>query len=78
MDGANMNAQVGLTNWEILVRDVCHLNLHKNLYLTVVVDLNGAYCVAEHLCSFLPEAKWLKELEENKLSTLQLLLTDRH
>ncbi len=29
MDGANMNAQVGLTNPAIIVADVCHLNLHK-------------------------------------------------
>ena len=31
MDGANMNAQVGLTNPAIIGADVCHLNLHKNL-----------------------------------------------
>ena len=29
MDGANMNAQVGLTNPRYLGADVCHLNLHK-------------------------------------------------
>ena len=29
MDGANMNAQVGLTNPVIIGFDVCHLNLHK-------------------------------------------------
>ena len=29
MDGANMNAQVGLTNPAIIGADVCHLNLHK-------------------------------------------------
>jgi glycine dehydrogenase len=29
MDGANMNAQVGLTNPRIIGADVCHLNLHK-------------------------------------------------
>jgi glycine dehydrogenase len=29
MDGANMNAQVGLTNPKIIGADVCHLNLHK-------------------------------------------------
>ena len=31
MDGANMNAQVGLTNPAIIGADVCHLNLHKHL-----------------------------------------------
>ena len=29
MDGANMNAQVGLTNPALIGADVCHLNLHK-------------------------------------------------
>jgi len=29
MDGANMNAQVGLTNPAMIGADVCHLNLHK-------------------------------------------------
>jgi glycine dehydrogenase len=29
MDGANMNAQVGLTNPATIGADVCHLNLHK-------------------------------------------------
>ena len=29
MDGANMNAQVGLTSPGIIGADVCHLNLHK-------------------------------------------------
>ena len=29
MDGANMNAQVGITNPAIIGADVCHLNLHK-------------------------------------------------
>ena len=29
MDGANMNAQVGLTNPGFIGADVCHLNLHK-------------------------------------------------
>ena len=31
MDGANMNAQVGLTNPGFIGADVCHLNLHKTL-----------------------------------------------
>ena len=38
MDGANMNAQVGLTNPGYIGADVCHLNLHKTLRcLTVAV-----------------------------------------
>jgi glycine cleavage system protein P-like pyridoxal-binding family len=32
MDGANMNAQVGLTNPATIGADVCHLNLHKTFY----------------------------------------------
>lgn len=34
MDGANMNAQVGLTNPGFIGADVCHLNLHKNVCFT--------------------------------------------
>lgn len=33
MDGANMNAQVGLTNPGTIGADVCHLNLHKTFLL---------------------------------------------
>ena len=39
MDGANMNAQVGLTNPAIIGADVCHLNLHK----TFAIPHSGAY-----------------------------------
>ena len=39
MDGANMNAQVGLTNPFQIGADVCHLNLHKTFAtLMAVVD----------------------------------------
>ena len=56
MDGANMNAQVGITNPKIIGADVCHLNLHK----TFAIPHGGGgpgvgpICVAEHLSSFLP------------------------
>lgn len=56
MDGANMNAQVGLTNPGIIGADVCHLNLHK----TFAIPHGGGgpgvgpICVAEHLVPFLP------------------------
>jgi len=56
MDGANMNAQVGLTNPGIIGADVCHLNLHK----TFAIPHGGGgpgvgpICVAEHLTAFLP------------------------
>lgn len=56
MDGANMNAQVGLTNPGFIGADVCHLNLHK----TFAIPHGGGgpgvgpICVAEHLVPFLP------------------------
>lgn len=57
MDGANMNAQVGLTNPGIIGADVCHLNLHK----TFAIPHGGGgpgvgpICVAAHLAGFLPD-----------------------
>ncbi len=56
MDGANMNAQVGLTNPATIGADVCHLNLHK----TFAIPHGGGgpgvgpICVAKHLAPFLP------------------------
>ncbi|WP_179345398.1 aminomethyl-transferring glycine dehydrogenase [Winogradskyella ursingii] len=56
MDGANMNAQVGLTNPGNIGADVCHLNLHK----TFAIPHGGGgpgvgpICVAEQLVPFLP------------------------
>ncbi|NWJ51600.1 MAG: aminomethyl-transferring glycine dehydrogenase [Bacteroidetes bacterium] len=56
MDGANMNAQVGLTNPGTIGADVCHLNLHK----TFAIPHGGGgpgigpIGAAEHLVPFLP------------------------
>ena len=56
MDGANMNAQVGLTSPGFIGADVCHLNLHK----TFAIPHGGGgpgvgpICVAKHLTPFLP------------------------
>ncbi len=56
MDGANMNAQVGLTSPASIGADVCHLNLHK----TFAIPLGGGgpgmgpIGVAAHLAPFLP------------------------
>ena len=56
MDGANMNAQVGLTNPGLIGADVCHLNLHK----TFAIPHGGGgpgmgpILVAKHLEKFLP------------------------
>ncbi|MGE4158556.1 MAG: aminomethyl-transferring glycine dehydrogenase [Planctomycetota bacterium] len=56
MDGANMNAQVGLTSPALIGADVCHLNLHK----TFAIPHGGGgpgmgpIGVAKHLAPFLP------------------------
>ncbi|HEY5915199.1 MAG TPA: aminomethyl-transferring glycine dehydrogenase [Verrucomicrobiae bacterium] len=56
MDGANLNAQVGLCRPGDIGADVCHLNLHK----TFCIPHGGGgpgmgpICVAEHLVDFLP------------------------
>ncbi len=56
MDGANMNAQVGLTSPGMIGADVCHLNLHK----TFAIPHGGGgpgmgpICVNEKLAAFLP------------------------
>ena len=56
MDGANMNAQVGLTNPGTIGADVCHLNLHKTFASPHGGGGPGVgpICVAEHLVPFLP------------------------
>jgi len=56
MDGANMNAQVGLTSPAVIGADVCHLNLHK----TFAIPHGGGgpgmgpIAVAPHLAPYLP------------------------
>ena len=56
MDGANMNAQVGLTNPGTIGADVCHLNLHKTFASPHGGGGPGVgpVCVARHLIPFLP------------------------
>ena len=56
MDGANMNAQVGLTNPGYIGADVCHLNLHKTFAMPHGGGGPGVgpICVAEPLKAFLP------------------------
>lgn len=56
MDGANMNAQVGLTNPGYIGADVCHLNLHKTFALPHGGGGPGIgpICVAKHLLPFVP------------------------
>ncbi len=62
MDGANMNAQVGLTSPGLIGADVCHLNLHK----TFAIPHGGGgpgmgpIGVAKHLSPFLPSNPIIK------------------
>ena len=62
MDGANLNAQVGLTSPALIGADVCHLNLHK----TFAIPHGGGgpgmgpIGVAEHLAPYLPGHPWCR------------------
>lgn len=62
MDGANLNAQVGLTKPKLIGADVCHLNLHK----TFAIPHGGGgpgmgpIVVAQHLVPFLPKHSFVK------------------
>ncbi|WP_046745162.1 aminomethyl-transferring glycine dehydrogenase [Kordia zhangzhouensis] len=72
MDGANMNAQVGLTNPATIGADVCHLNLHK----TFAIPHGGGgpgvgpICVASHLAPFLPSNPVIKTGGENAITAI--------
>ncbi len=72
MDGANMNAQVGLTNPGHIGADVCHLNLHK----TFAIPHGGGgpgvgpIGVAKHLAKFLPGSPVVKAGGKNAISAV--------
>lgn len=72
MDGANMNAQVGLTNPATIGADVCHLNLHK----TFAIPHGGGgpgvgpICVAAHLAEFLPTNPVVRTGGDNAISAV--------
>lgn len=72
MDGANMNAQVGLTNPGNIGADVCHLNLHK----TFAIPHGGGgpgvgpICVAEQLVPFLPGNPIIKTGGEQAITAI--------
>jgi glycine dehydrogenase len=72
MDGANMNAQVGLTNPFIIGADVCHLNLHK----TFAIPHGGGgpgvgpICVAKHLVPFLPNNPIINVSTKNSVKAI--------
>ena len=81
MDGANMNAQVGLTSPGLIGADVCHLNLHK----TFAIPHGGGgpgmgpICVNEKLQPYLPghvvNSEWSVVSSDNGLSTHHSPLT---
>jgi len=72
MDGANMNAQVGLTNPATIGADVCHLNLHK----TFAIPHGGGgpgvgpICVVKHLAPFLPSNPVIQTGGETPISAV--------
>jgi len=72
MDGANMNAQVGLTNPGAIGADVCHLNLHK----TFAIPHGGGgpgvgpICVAKQLAPFLPGNPVIKTGGEQAITAI--------
>ncbi len=72
MDGANMNAQVGLTSPGFIGADVCHLNLHK----TFAIPHGGGgpgmgpIGVAEHLVPFLPGHELVKTGGDQAISAV--------
>ena len=72
MDGANMNAQVALTNPGAIGADVCHLNLHK----TFAIPHGGGgpgvgpICVAKQLVPFLPSNPVIKTGVERGISAI--------
>ncbi|WP_338410590.1 aminomethyl-transferring glycine dehydrogenase [uncultured Flavobacterium sp.] len=72
MDGANMNAQVGLTNPATIGADVCHLNLHK----TFAIPHGGGgpgvgpICVNEKLVPFLPSNPFVEVGGEKAISAI--------
>lgn len=72
MDGANMNAQVGLTNPATIGADVCHLNLHK----TFAIPHGGGgpgvgpICVAPQLVPFLPSNPVIETGGKNAITAI--------
>jgi glycine dehydrogenase len=76
MDGANMNAQVGLTSPGFIGADVCHLNLHK----TFAIPHGGGgpgvgpICVNEKLTPFLPGSQKCGQVSAAKYGSASILL----
>ncbi|KAJ7706000.1 glycine dehydrogenase-like protein [Mycena rosella] len=70
LDGANLNAQIGLTNPATCGGDVCHMNLHK----TFAIPHGGGgpgvgpICVAEHLAPFLPSHPYMHDVGDRAMN----------
>ncbi len=71
MDGANMNAQVGLTSPGFIGADVCHLNLHKTFCIPHGGGGPGVgpIGVAKHLVPFLPGHVALERFRDAKTAS---------
>lgn len=69
MDGANMNAQVGLTSPALIGADVCHLNLHKTFCIPHGGGGPGVgpIGVARHLVPFLPGHRQLTDTAQENI-----------
>ena len=69
MDGANMNAQVGLTSPGFIGADVCHLNLHKTFCIPHGGGGPGVgpIGVAKHLVEFLPGHPVVDPIQNSEL-----------
>ncbi|HJO17772.1 MAG TPA: aminomethyl-transferring glycine dehydrogenase [Vicinamibacterales bacterium] len=72
MDGANMNAQVGLTSPAAIGADVCHLNLHK----TFAIPHGGGgpgmgpIAVAKHLAPYLPQHSFIQNKSKDSIPSV--------
>jgi glycine dehydrogenase len=71
MDGANMNAQVGLTHPGRIGADICHLNLHKTFASPHGGGGpgEGPICAAAHLAPFLPAHFGADETGQNAVAS---------
>ncbi len=78
MDGANMNAQVGLTSPGLIGADVCHLNLHKTFSIPHGGGGPGMgpICVRKHLEPHLPGHTAHPDLPKGKATNTQPNLND--
>ncbi|KAJ7103350.1 glycine cleavage system P-protein-domain-containing protein [Mycena belliarum] len=72
LDGANLNAQIGLTNPATCGGDVCHMNLHK----TFAIPHGGGgpgvgpICTAEHLSPFLPSHPFMHDVGDKAMNAV--------